>query len=444
MGRGIAISLRLTALLALVLLLAPAAARANSLTTTFTGGNGASGNTFDLEVKTDGPLEIQGFDLNMSGNFTGPREVQVWTRPETAVGHELDPDGWTLRGKAQATSVGTNQPTHVPIAFLLWPGPHGVLIGSPDGALDYSDGAGEFEDAALRLRAGTGLTAPFLSGGSTFSPRTWNGTIYYSDPIVIGTGPAGLTSDRAPTFALPNGEDGPAPECRIFPRGQVPPPPFAPCSATDAHTPAAPLADGDYTLQARRTSPAGLIASRDFTVDATPPPPATLTGGPSGPTGERSPTFRFAVAAATAPECRLFLRGAEPPRFGPCTSQDAYRPAVALADGDYAFEVRAVDAAGNPGQPAGRLFSVLTPAGSAPPGGRAGSARASRTCHARQARADRALAKARKRLKRARAALRRARSTPVEGRRARVAKAKRRLRKARRAVALARRAGAFC
>ena len=70
---------------------------------------------------------------------------------------------------------------------------------------------------------------------------------------------------------------------------------------------------------------------------------ATITGGPAGPTSVSSPAFDFTVSEAdSTAECRLDGPGGAG-SYAPCTSPKAYS---ALADGDYTFSVRAVDAAG--------------------------------------------------------------------------------------------------
>ena len=44
-------------------------------------------------------------------------------------------------------------------------------------AMRYTNGANTYTNAELKLTLGVGKTYPF---GTTFSPRTWNGTIHYT------------------------------------------------------------------------------------------------------------------------------------------------------------------------------------------------------------------------------------------------------------------------
>jgi hypothetical protein len=87
------------------------------------------------------------------------------------------------------------------------------------------------------------------------------------------------------------------------------------------------------------------VATRTITVDNT-PPDATITGGPSGPTAETTPTFEFTSSDATsgvgAIRCRF-----DGAAFGPCSGAGSHTPASPLPDGPHTFEVMATDRAGN-------------------------------------------------------------------------------------------------
>jgi len=125
-----------------------------------------------------------------------------------------------------------------------------------------------------------------------------------------------------------------------------------PCTSPFAVT---GLAEGPHTLTITATDPAGNVdptpAQQSWTVD-TEAPTVTITGGPSGPTSDSTPTFTFTTAGdPTAVTCRIGT-GA----FAPCTS--SFTPA-ALADGPATFEVQVVDAVGNRGA-ATRNFIVDT------------------------------------------------------------------------------------
>lgn len=93
------------------------------------------------------------------------------------------------------------------------------------------------------------------------------------------------------------------------------------------------------------------VMNFDFT-----PPTVQLTAGPSGPTSHATPTFAFTASeAGSTLECRVV--GPTTPAFAACTSP--YTPG-SLPDRAYTFEVKATDAALNPGEPAARAFTVDT------------------------------------------------------------------------------------
>jgi hypothetical protein len=120
------------------------------------------------------------------------------------------------------------------------------------------------------------------------------------------------------------------------------------------------VADGGYTFSATATDAAGNVSAdspaRTVTVDTT-PPPADVTGGPSGATTDSAPAFSFGSDPGTTFECRLDGPGG-PGAYAPCTPPKAY---AGLAPGDYTFFVRAIDAAGNASAPASRSFTVTAP-----------------------------------------------------------------------------------
>jgi hypothetical protein len=90
------------------------------------------------------------------------------------------------------------------------------------------------------------------------------------------------------------------------------------------------------------------VTNFDFT-----PPTVSLTGGPTGPTNDATPIFSFTASeGGSTLECRF-----DSVAFASCTSP--YTP-PALADGAHTFEVKATDAALNPGEPAARAFTVDT------------------------------------------------------------------------------------
>ncbi|TXL61414.1 FG-GAP-like repeat-containing protein [Aeromicrobium terrae] len=158
-------------------------------------------------------------------------------------------------------------------------------------------------------------------------------------------GPEGLTTDATPTFAFRASELEFTSECRLDDA------PFSPCTSP-LTLPA--LDDGTHTFEMRVKDDAGNVdpspAVRTFTVD-TVAPQTTITGGPEGPTNDNTPTFTF-VSSEPGSTFECGINGA----FGDCTSPWT---SDGIGDGEYTFQVRAKDAAGNEdASPASRAFTL--------------------------------------------------------------------------------------
>lgn len=170
--------------------------------------------------------------------------------------------------------------------------------------------------------------------------------------LSIDAGPNGPTRDTTPEFEFTTDAETTV-ECSIDQGEEA----YGACSHAAKHTPAMPLADGDYTFRVRATDAdmEATVATRSFTVD-TAVPTVSIASGPTGPTNDDTPTFGFNSEAGAVFECSVTTGGAS---YGPCSSASAHTPAT-LADGDYSFRVRATDAAGNVSTVATRTFTVDT------------------------------------------------------------------------------------
>ncbi len=211
---------------------------------------------------------------------------------------------------------------------------------TPETTASLADGAHTFE---VRATDPVGNVDPTPASRSftvdTVAPQT-----------TIDSGPSGPTNDTSPTFDFSADEPGSSFECRVD--GGA----WGSCSSPETTV---PLADGADTLEARATDPAGNVdptpASRSFTVD-TAAPDTTIDSGPSGPTGDATPTFTFSSSQpGSSFECRV-----DGGAWGSCSTPETSSP---LADGAHNFEVRATDPAGNVDPtPASRSFTVDTAA----------------------------------------------------------------------------------
>lgn len=166
-----------------VLALLASAVTAQTLTTTFAGGNGQSGNMF--EVVGVQSVIITGFDIHVGA---GTWNVEVYTLPPgvSIVGNDTNPAAWTLVGTATGvTGLGTGVPTPVPLTLAV---PVGIgqtqsfYVTLNNGtSIIYTNGStvGNVfaQDSFIQFREGYGNAYPFAG---TFQPRVWNGVIHYS------------------------------------------------------------------------------------------------------------------------------------------------------------------------------------------------------------------------------------------------------------------------
>jgi hypothetical protein len=234
------------------------------------------------------------------GNFTGSTP--------TAVGAPVDgagiPDGSAIRRKISGGSC-TN---------LL------------DAADDTNDSATDFGNATPAP-----VSYATVPGAATCTPPP-------SPPTaVIDTKPPGATSSTSASFTFHSNPAGAEFECRLDVQ------PFAACNSGSASYPG-PLSEASHTFEVRalNANGTGAPASYTWTVDLT-PPAASITSHPADPSPGASASFRYSSNEAGSKfECRLNpVEGG----FSPCNTQP--KVYTMLADGEYEFEVRAIDLAGN-------------------------------------------------------------------------------------------------
>lgn len=148
------------------------------LGTTFASSIGQAGNMFDLVAERE--IDLVALDVNLDA---GTPTVEVWVRPGGYAGFEGRPGAWTLVASGAVASLGTDLPT--PLPFTL--GVHvsagerlGVYVTATSGpAINYTIGDGQDDAAAnadLAITQGLGLAYPF---STSYSPRIWNGAVYY-------------------------------------------------------------------------------------------------------------------------------------------------------------------------------------------------------------------------------------------------------------------------
>lgn len=171
-------------------------ASAESLTTTYSGGNGQRGVMFDVVALQGITITNVDHHLYVGANST----VEIYGKSGSHVGSQDTPGDWVLLGTASnLVSVGDGIGTPIPInlnialssgdIYSLYITTTSVPAGST-----YTGGttlgAVYAQDANLQILEGRGKNYPF---GLNFVPRVWNGTIHYSTIANIPAfGPFGL------------------------------------------------------------------------------------------------------------------------------------------------------------------------------------------------------------------------------------------------------------
>ena len=149
--------------------------------TSFGGGNNQNGNMFDLLNLQPYPLIIRGFDVNLVAPGVAG-SIQIYIKAGSYSGFENSAGSWTLQYSVTDNFAAgvVNIPLPPSNYFIIPPfSTVGVYITRTDigSYLSYTDGVYDANDGRLRLQSGLGVAYAF---GGTFSPRTWNGRVYYS------------------------------------------------------------------------------------------------------------------------------------------------------------------------------------------------------------------------------------------------------------------------
>ena len=262
---------------------------------------------------------------------------------------DVVPDTQITCGPAEGSTTGDSTPTFE------------FTSTENDSTFECSIDGGAFADCTSPF-----TTDPLSEGSHTFAVRAVDpqdrpdatpATRTFSVDLTgaetsIDSGPAdgSTTADNTPTFEFSSPELDATFECSVD--GGA----FSSCTSPET---TGSLSDGPHTFSVRAVdiygNPDATPASRSFTVDTTGPETAIDSGPADGSTSnDNTPAFEFSSPELDATfECSL-----DGGAFAACTSPEALGP---LADGSHTFEVRALDAVGNPDPtPASRTFTVDT------------------------------------------------------------------------------------
>ncbi|HTJ47802.1 MAG TPA: Ig-like domain-containing protein [Kofleriaceae bacterium] len=193
------------------------------------------------------------------------------------------------------------------------------------------------------------VRATDAAGNVDQSPDSWTWTIDSTTPDTqIDTGPTGSVQATTATFTFSSPNAGPGATFKCGLDGAA----LTTCASPKSY---ASLTEADHTFAVQVTNQAGTPdptpAQRTWTVDHT-APTVTITGGPTGPTNDNTPSFPFTTAGSpTTIECKV-----DAGAYAACTSPFT---TATLPDGAHSVTVRVTDAAGNQGTDS-QAFTVDT------------------------------------------------------------------------------------
>jgi len=202
----------------------------------------------------------------------------------------------------------------------------GSCVNLLDESDDTNDSDGDFFEATPSPQSYATVPTPPACVAPPPTPAT-----------TIDSKPAGTTNSTTASFNFHASEVGAGFECRLD-KGS-----YEDCD-TGTIVYAGPLTEGSHSFRVRATNANGVGAPATYgwVVDLT-APVASFTAKPTNPSPGNSVTFRYTSTEGNSKfECRLSPLEAS---FATCNTQP--KTYSNLADGDYEFILRAIDAAGN-------------------------------------------------------------------------------------------------
>ena len=311
------------------------------------------------------------FRVRASDNLgnTGSAASQNWTILPSPIVATSPIDPYYTRGGAPvAITIDASDPNPGTLSYSFVTSTEGGSLssftaGPTSGSASYTAANGFAGTDTVTVRVRNTVTDAFTD--TTFDVIVRPKTVLLTGPGV-GSNNA-FTPDSTPTFTF-DAVSGPGDvsvasavfSCSL----DGAPLPSIEC-AGGSYTPSAPLSDGPHTFEVAAAKPAInqdiQPQSVTFTVDTVNPDPPVIVSGTQGLTNNNDLSFNVEIPEGTA-ECRLSRTGGPVIGWEQCDDgNDAFTVSYPdVADGEYLFEVRTVDAATNRSTIVDRSMTVDT------------------------------------------------------------------------------------
>jgi hypothetical protein len=163
----------------------PLSTSAGSISTLYgTNNGGGVGGAIYFDI-TVGPKSININELDINTEETGSLTLSVYKFVGTSAGNEHNAGLWGTPITGTGVGAGSDNPTNVSLSSPITLNANTTyaiaLVLDGTHAHDYTDGTGSnqiYSNSDLTISCGQATNLPFT--GQIFTPRVWNGTIYYS------------------------------------------------------------------------------------------------------------------------------------------------------------------------------------------------------------------------------------------------------------------------
>lgn len=162
------------------------------------GGTGGTGNGFFMSVDALSNVVVKSFNVSLTGATPW---VKVYYKSGTWTSSTTNASAWILAGQADNLTGGGSIPLNLDLGIVLNQGQtYSFYIVSSNQVLSYtgnvvSTSTVTAQDSYVKMYAGMGQFGVFT--GSTYSPRSFTGTIIYS----VGATPFNPNGTWSPTLA---------------------------------------------------------------------------------------------------------------------------------------------------------------------------------------------------------------------------------------------------